>query len=89
MTLDGDRSDGSEAWARAHPLALLVLVLVFIYLSLTGDLNDIFPPEPASAPLPLASPRLVPLSGAAATEAAQLLRSSLARLYAEPVEFET
>lgn len=88
MTLDGDRSDGFEAWAHEHPLAVLVLVLVFIYLTVTGALKDLFPPEPASATLPLAAPRLVPLSGAAASEAAQLLGSSLARLYAEPREYE-
>ena len=88
MTFDGDRSDRFEAWAREHPLALIVLVLVFICLAVTGALKDIFPPEPASATLPLAAPRLVPLSGADAAQAAQLLGSSVARLYTEPVEFE-
>jgi hypothetical protein len=86
MTRDKDWSDRFVEWAREHPLALLGLVLVFIYLSLTGALNDIFAAEPASAPLPLAAPRLVPLSGADATEAAQLLGSSVARLYAEQGE---
>ena len=89
MTLDGDRSDRFEAWARENPLAVLVLTVVLICLALTGALQDLFPPAPEAAPLPLAAPRLVPLSGAAATEAAQLLGSSLAHLYAEPVEFET
>lgn len=88
MTLDGVRSDGFEGWAREHPLACLVLSLVLVYLALTGALQDLFPPAPATPALPLAAPRLVPLSGAAASEAAQLLGSSVARLYAEPGEFE-
>ncbi len=92
MTLGGDRSDGFEAlraWARENPLAVVVLTFVFICLAFSGALQDLFPPAPAMAALPLAAPRLVPLSGADATEAAQLLGSSLARLYTEPVEFET
>ena len=88
MTLDADRSDGFEAWAREHPLAVLVLTFVLVCLALTGGLQDLFPPAPATPALPLAAPRLVPLSGAAASEAAQLLGSSLARLYAEPGEYE-
>jgi hypothetical protein len=88
MTLDGDRSDGLEAWAREHPLALLVLVLVLAYLAVTGALQDLFPPAPATPTLPLAAPRLVPLSGADAAQAAQLLGSSLARLYAEQGEHD-
>ena len=88
MTLDGDRSDGLEAWAREYPLALLVLVLVLAYLAVTGALQDLFPPAPETAALPLAAPRLVPLSSADATEAAQLLGSSLAHLYAEQGEHD-
>ena len=88
MTFEMHHSEGWEAWAREHPLAVLALTLVLVCLALTGALQDLFPPAPAVAALPLAAPRLVPLSGAAATEAAQLLGSSLARLYAEPVEYE-
>ena len=89
MTAEMHHSEGWEAWAHEHPLALLVLSLVLVCLALTGVLQDLFPPAPATPALPLAAPRLVPLSGAAASEAAQLLGSSLARLYTEPVEFET
>ena len=89
MTAEMHHSEGWEAWAHEHPLAVLVLTVVLICLALTGALQVLFPPAPEAAPLPLAAPRLVPLSGAAATEAAQLLGSSLAHLYAEPVEFET
>jgi len=88
MTLDASWSDGFDALAREHPLTLLVLGLVLVYLALTGALERVFAPEPASASLPLAVPRLVPLSSADAAEAAQLLGSSVARLWAEQAERE-
>ena len=88
MTLDTSWSDGLDELAREKPLSLLVLALVLLYLALTGALQRIFPPAPSSAPLGLAAPRLVPLSTGDAAGAAQLLGSSVARLWADQAEHD-
>ena len=86
MTLEADWSDGFDRWAQEQPLALLVLGLVVLFLALTGALERVSASEPATAPLRLAAPRLVPLCGEDGAEAAQLLGSSVARLWAEQGE---